>query len=143
MSSNSDVARATALALLPLAAFLFGPALNAVAPESIPNDLLLSVLPTVLPLAALVVVVAVSYRRTGSVARALWITLNRVRRGSSRRRRIPPPRLVGGIRFVSRSSGDIPAHWPSQVETRRDTRLPRQVDVERRMIASRLGIVRV
>jgi hypothetical protein len=74
MSSNSDVARATALALLPLAAFLFGPALNAVAPESIPNDLLLSVLPTVLPLAALVVVAAVSYRRTGSVARALWIT---------------------------------------------------------------------
>jgi len=74
MSSKSDLVRTTALALLPLAAFLFGPAFDAVAPESIPSDLLLSVLPTVLPLAALVVVAVVGYRRTGSAARALRIT---------------------------------------------------------------------
>ena len=75
MSSKSDLARTTALVLLPLAAFLFGPALDdAVAPESIPSDLLNSVLPTVLPLAALVVVAVVSYRCTGSAARALRIT---------------------------------------------------------------------
>jgi thiol:disulfide interchange protein len=74
MSSKSDLAPTTALALLPLAAFLFGPAFDAVAPESMPSDLLLSVLPTVLPLAALVVVAVVSYRRTGSAARALRIT---------------------------------------------------------------------
>jgi hypothetical protein len=74
MSWKSDLARTTALALLPLAAFLFGPALDAVAPESIPGGLLLSVLPTVLPMVALVVVAVVSYRRTGSAARALRIT---------------------------------------------------------------------
>lgn len=74
MSSKSDLPRATALACLPLAAFLLGPALDAVAPESIPNDFLLSVLPTVLPLAALVVVAVASYRRTGSAARALRLT---------------------------------------------------------------------
>jgi thiol:disulfide interchange protein len=60
--------------MLPVAAFLFGPALEAVAPESISSHLLLSVLPTVLPLAALVVVAVVSYRRTGSAARALRLT---------------------------------------------------------------------
>lgn len=74
MSSKSDRARTTALALLPLAAFLFGPVFEAVAPESIPSDLLLSVLPTLLPLCALVVVATVSYRRTGSAARTLLIT---------------------------------------------------------------------
>jgi hypothetical protein len=52
-------------------AFLFGPVLDeAVAPENVPSDLLNSVLPTVLPLGALVVVAVVSYRRTGSAARA-------------------------------------------------------------------------
>jgi hypothetical protein len=70
MSSKSNFVRAAALVLLPLAAFLLGPALDAVAPESIPNDLLLSVLPTVFPLAALVVVAIASYRCTGSAARA-------------------------------------------------------------------------
>ena len=74
MSSKSDLARTTALAVLPLAAFLFGPAFDTVAPESIPNDLLLSVFPTVLPLAALMVVAVLAYRRTGSAARALRIT---------------------------------------------------------------------
>jgi hypothetical protein len=74
MPSKSDLARITALALLPLAAFLFGPAFDAFAPESVSSDLLLSVLPIVLPLAALVVVAVVSYRRTGSAARALSIT---------------------------------------------------------------------
>jgi hypothetical protein len=74
MASKSDLARNTALALLPLVAFLVGPAVDAVAPESIPSDLLLSELPTVLPLAALVVVAVVSYRRTGSAARALRLT---------------------------------------------------------------------
>ena len=75
MSSKSERARTTALALLPLAAFLVGPVSDEmVAPESIPGDVLNSVLPTVLPLAALVVVGVVSYRRTGSAARALKIT---------------------------------------------------------------------
>jgi hypothetical protein len=73
MSSKSELARTTALALLPLAAFLFGPVLDEMAaPESIPTDVLNSVLPTVLPRAALVAVV--SYHRTGSAARALRIT---------------------------------------------------------------------
>jgi hypothetical protein len=75
MSSKSELARTTALALLPLAAFLFGPVLDEMAaPESIPTDVLNSVLPTVLPRAALVVVAVVSYHRTGSAARALRIT---------------------------------------------------------------------
>jgi hypothetical protein len=75
MSSKSELARTTALALLPLAAFLFGPVLDEMAaPESIPTDVLNSVLPTVFPLAALVVVAVVSYHRTGSAARALRIT---------------------------------------------------------------------
>jgi hypothetical protein len=75
MSSKSELARTTALALLPLAAFLFGPVLDEMAaPESIPTDVLNSVLPTVLPLAALVVVAVVSYHRTGNAARALRIT---------------------------------------------------------------------
>jgi hypothetical protein len=71
MSSKSDLVRGAALAALPLAAFLFGPVLDeAVAPDDVPSDLLNSVLPTVLPLGALVVVAVVSYRRTGSAARA-------------------------------------------------------------------------
>ena len=72
---SSDLYRASGLALLPLGAFLLGPALDAVAPESRRSDLLLlSVLPTVLPLAALVVVAVASYRRTGSAPRALVLT---------------------------------------------------------------------
>jgi hypothetical protein len=75
MKSKSDLARAGALVLLPLAAFLLGPALDAVAPESRSSDLLLlSVLPTVLPLAALVAVAVVSYRRTRSTVRTLALT---------------------------------------------------------------------
>lgn len=75
MSSKSELARTTALALLPLAAFLIGPIFDEiVAPEDIPSDLLNSVLPIVLPLAALVVVAVVSYRHTRSAARALRIT---------------------------------------------------------------------
>jgi hypothetical protein len=75
MSSKSKHARTTALALLPLAAFLFGPVFDEmVAPESIPSDVLNSVLPNVLPLAALVVVAVLSFRRTGSAARTLRIT---------------------------------------------------------------------
>jgi hypothetical protein len=69
MSSKSELARTTALAALPLAVFLVGPVFDEmVAPESIPSDVLNSVLPTVLPLAALVVVAVVSYCRTGSGA---------------------------------------------------------------------------
>jgi hypothetical protein len=76
MSSKSEHVRTTALALLPLAAFLFGPVFDEmVAPERIPSDVLNSVLPTVLPLAALVVVAVLSYRHTGSAARTLRITL--------------------------------------------------------------------
>ena len=75
MSSKSEFARTTALAVLPLGGFLLGPVFDEiVAPESIPSGLLNSGLPTVLPLAALVVVAAVTYRRTGSVTRAFWIT---------------------------------------------------------------------
>jgi hypothetical protein len=75
MSSKPELARTTALALLPLGAFLFGPVFDEMAaPESIPTDVLNSVLPTVLPLAALVVVAVVSYHRTGSAARAVRIT---------------------------------------------------------------------
>ena len=75
MSSKSDLLRGAALAVLPLAAFLFGPVLDdIVAPENVPNNLLNSVLPTVLPLGALVIVAVVSYRRTGSTARALRYT---------------------------------------------------------------------
>lgn len=75
MSSRSDLVRVAALVLLPLAAFLFGPALDAVAPQGIGSDLvLLSLFPTVLPLAALVVVAFASYRWTGSAARALRLT---------------------------------------------------------------------
>jgi len=75
MSSRPELARTTALALLPLAAFLLGPVFDdLVAPESIPSDVLNSVLPTVLPFAALVFVAVVSYRRTRSAAQALWIT---------------------------------------------------------------------
>jgi hypothetical protein len=75
MSSRSELARTTALALLPLAAFLFGPVLDDwVVPESIPNDVLNSVLPSASPLAALVVVAVVSYRHTGSATQALRIT---------------------------------------------------------------------
>ena len=75
MSSNSDLVRPVGLALLPLAALLLGPALDAVAPESRRSDLLLlSVFPTVLPLATLIVVAVASYRRTGSAARALVLT---------------------------------------------------------------------
>ena len=75
MPSRSQLARTTALALLPLAALLLGPVFDElVAPESIPSDVLNSVLPTVLPLAALVVVAVVSYRHTGSTAQALRIT---------------------------------------------------------------------
>jgi hypothetical protein len=48
--------------------------LGAVAPESVPSDLLYSLLPTVLPVAALLVVAVVNYRRTGSAARALRLT---------------------------------------------------------------------
>jgi hypothetical protein len=76
MSSKFERARTTALALLPLAAFLFGPVFDEmVAPERIPSDVLNSVLPTVLPLAAFVVVAVLSYRHTGSAARTLRITL--------------------------------------------------------------------
>ena len=75
MSSKSELSRTAALALVPLAAFLFGPVFDEmVAPESIPSDVLNSVLPTVLPLAALVVVAVVSYHHTGNAARALRIT---------------------------------------------------------------------
>ena len=75
MSSKSELSRTAALALVPLAAFLFGPVFDEmVAPESIPSDVLNSVLPTVLPLGALVIVAVVSYRRTGSTARALRYT---------------------------------------------------------------------
>jgi len=52
----------------PLAALLVGPVLDAVAPGKMPSDLLNSVLPTILPLATLVLVAAASYRRTGSAA---------------------------------------------------------------------------
>jgi uncharacterized membrane protein YhaH (DUF805 family) len=75
VSSKSELARTTGLAVLPLAGFLVGPVFDEiVAPESIPSGLLNSGLPTVLPLAALVVVAAVTYRRTGSGRRAFWIT---------------------------------------------------------------------
>ena len=75
MSSKPDFLRGAALAALPLAAFLFGPVLDeTVAPENVPSDLLNSVLPTVLPLGALVVVAVMSYRRTRSAARALTYT---------------------------------------------------------------------
>jgi hypothetical protein len=75
MSSKSELACSAALAALPLAAFLVGPFFDeVVAPQNIPSDALNSVLPTVLPLVALVVVAVVSYRRTGSGARALRIT---------------------------------------------------------------------
>lgn len=75
MSSKSDLLPGAALAALPLAAFLFGAVLDeAVAPENAPSHLLNSVLPTVLPLGALVIVAVVSYRRTGSAARALRYT---------------------------------------------------------------------
>ena len=75
MSSKSELARNTVLAVLPLVGFLFGPVVDdIVAPDSIPSDLLNSALPTILPLAALVVVAHVSYRRTGSAAQAFWIT---------------------------------------------------------------------
>jgi hypothetical protein len=75
MSSKSELACSAALAALPLAAFLVGPLFDeVVAPQNIPSDALNSVLPTVLPLVALVVVAVVSYRRTGSGARALRIT---------------------------------------------------------------------
>jgi len=75
MSPKSDLLRGAPLVVLPLAAFLFGPVLDeAVAPESIPSDILNSVLPTVLPLGALVMVAVVSYRSTGSAAWALRYT---------------------------------------------------------------------
>ena len=75
MSSRSALVRAVALVLLPLAAFLLGPALDAVAPESRSSDrVVLSVLPTVLPLTALVVVAVASYRRTRSTVRTLRLT---------------------------------------------------------------------
>jgi hypothetical protein len=75
MSSKSELACTAALAALPLAAFLAGPVFDeSVAPQSIPSDVLNSVLPTVLPLTALVVVAVVSYRRTGNGARALRLT---------------------------------------------------------------------
>jgi uncharacterized membrane protein YhaH (DUF805 family) len=75
VSSNSELARTTGLVVLPLAGFLVGPVFDEiVSPESIPSGLLNSGLPTILPLAALVVVAAVTYRRTGSATRAFWMT---------------------------------------------------------------------
>ena len=68
MSSKTEVVRSTALVLLPLAAFLVGPALDEVAAESIPDEILLSWMPTLLPVVALVAVGVADYRRTHSAA---------------------------------------------------------------------------
>jgi hypothetical protein len=113
MSSKSDLLGGAALAALPLAAFLVGPVLDeAVAPENVPSDLLNSVLPTVLPLGAPVVVAVVSYRRTGSAARALRHTALAF-----------AVTVLGAVAYLSMSgwrhlgrerfrSGDIPARGP-------------------------------
>jgi hypothetical protein len=74
MSAKLGFTRATGLSLLPLGAFLLGPALAAVGPDDLPARVLLSVLPTFLPFAALVVVAAVTYNRTRSPRRAIGLT---------------------------------------------------------------------
>jgi hypothetical protein len=61
------------LALLPLGAFLSGPAASSLAPD-MPRVLLLSVLPTVLPVLALGAVAALAYRKTRRVGTALVMT---------------------------------------------------------------------
>jgi thiol:disulfide interchange protein len=61
------------LTLLPLAAFLSGPAASSLAPD-LPRLVLLSVLPTVLPLLALGAVGVLAYRKARSVRQALVLT---------------------------------------------------------------------
>jgi hypothetical protein len=65
---------AAGLCLLPLGAFLLGPALAEVAPEDTSGPLLLSWLPTVLPLAALGIVAVLAYRRSRSFVTAAALT---------------------------------------------------------------------
>jgi hypothetical protein len=66
MSPGLGLARAAALLLVPLCAFFVGPAVAAIEHDRLPRLLLFSTLPTVLPIAALVVVGVASYRRTRS-----------------------------------------------------------------------------
>jgi hypothetical protein len=106
MSSKSELPRAPALALLSLAAFLLGPALGTCAPEGIPSELLLAVLPAVLLLTTLVVVAVVSYCRTGSTARTLTFTALSF--------------VVGVVGAIAR-----PARWPMEPSPARLTRIPR------------------
>ena len=73
MSSRLGFRYGVLLALLPLGAFLSGPAAASLAPD-LPRLVLLSVLPTFLPLLALGVVGAFAYRKTLSIRKALEVT---------------------------------------------------------------------
>jgi hypothetical protein len=73
MSSPLGFRYGAFLVLLPLAAFLSGPAASSVAPD-LPAVLLLSALPTFLPLLTLALVGALAYRRSGSIHKALALT---------------------------------------------------------------------
>lgn len=66
--------RGSLLALVPLGAFLVGPALAAFAPVGVEERALLSAMPTTLPLIALGVVALLAYRRTRSATTATLVT---------------------------------------------------------------------
>jgi hypothetical protein len=61
------------LALLPLAAFLSGPAASSLAPD-MPRVVLLFVLPTFLPVLALGSVGLLAYRKSRSIRRSVLVT---------------------------------------------------------------------
>jgi hypothetical protein len=61
------------LALLPLGAFLSGPAASSLAPD-MPRVVLLSLLPTVLPVLALGSTGMLAYRKTRNVRKSVFVT---------------------------------------------------------------------
>jgi hypothetical protein len=73
MSTRLGIRYGALLALLPLAAFLSGPAASSLAPD-MPRVLLLSVLPTFLPVLALGSVGTLAYRKTRSIRKSLLVT---------------------------------------------------------------------
>jgi hypothetical protein len=73
MTSRLGFRYAALLALLPLGAFLSGPAAASLAPD-MPRFVLLSVLPTFLPVLALGSVGLLAYRKTRSVRKSGLVT---------------------------------------------------------------------
>jgi hypothetical protein len=74
MARRLGFVRGSLLAVLPMGAFFVGPAVSAFAPGVVADRVLLSALPTFLPLLALCVVCALAYRWTRSAKTAALLT---------------------------------------------------------------------